>query len=152
MAVSFIGGDNQSTRRKPWPVVGCWQTLSHNVILSTPRRTRFEFTTLVVICTDCTGSCKSNYHTITTTTALTWLVIFLYFTSRSLPLVLSNMYLNNFFIYFWSSAIYCQDKSSRNECCFKHFNRGNDDTQSNNHLCFYKEKKPIMSTKKWWIS
>ena len=30
---------------------------------------RFEFTTLVVIGTDCTGSCKSNYHTITTTTA-----------------------------------------------------------------------------------
>jgi hypothetical protein len=23
----------------------------------------FELTTLVVICTDCTGSCKSNYHT-----------------------------------------------------------------------------------------
>jgi hypothetical protein len=31
--------------------------------------TRFELTTLVVIGTDCTGSCKSNYHTITTTTA-----------------------------------------------------------------------------------
>jgi hypothetical protein len=30
--------------------------------------TWFEFTTLVVIGTDCTGSCKSNYHTITTTT------------------------------------------------------------------------------------
>ena len=30
---------------------------------------RFEHTTLVVIGTDCTGSCKSNYHTITTTTA-----------------------------------------------------------------------------------
>ena len=27
-----------------------------------------EFTTLVVIGTDCIGSCKSNYHTITTTT------------------------------------------------------------------------------------
>ena len=27
-----------------------------------------EFTTLVVIDTDCTSSCKSNYHTITTTT------------------------------------------------------------------------------------
>jgi hypothetical protein len=26
----------------------------------------FELTTLVVIGTDCTGSCKSNYHTITT--------------------------------------------------------------------------------------
>jgi hypothetical protein len=28
----------------------------------------FELTTLVVIGTDCIGSCKSNYHTITTTT------------------------------------------------------------------------------------
>jgi hypothetical protein len=26
----------------------------------------FELTTLVVMETDCTGSCKSNYHTITT--------------------------------------------------------------------------------------
>ena len=31
--------------------------------------TGFEFTTFVVIYTDCTGCCKSNYHTITTTTA-----------------------------------------------------------------------------------
>ena len=29
----------------------------------------FEFTPLMVIGTDCTGSCKSNYHTITTKTA-----------------------------------------------------------------------------------
>jgi len=29
--------------------------------------TGFELTTLVVIGTDCTGSYKSNYHTITTT-------------------------------------------------------------------------------------
>ena len=35
-----------------------WQTLSHNVVSSTARH--------VVICTDCTGSCKSNNHTITT--------------------------------------------------------------------------------------
>ena len=28
----------------------------------------FELTTLAVIGTDCTGSCKSNYHTITTMT------------------------------------------------------------------------------------
>jgi len=28
----------------------------------------FELTTLVVIGTDCTGSCKSNYHMITTMT------------------------------------------------------------------------------------
>jgi hypothetical protein len=30
----------------------------------------FKLTTLVVIGTDCTGSCKSNYHTIITNTAL----------------------------------------------------------------------------------
>jgi hypothetical protein len=30
----------------------------------------FELTTLVVICTDCTDNCKSNYHAITATTAL----------------------------------------------------------------------------------
>ena len=28
----------------------------------------FELTALLVICTDCTGSCRSNYHAITTTT------------------------------------------------------------------------------------
>jgi hypothetical protein len=31
---------------------------------------RFELTALVLIGTDCIGSCKSNYYTITTTTAL----------------------------------------------------------------------------------
>jgi hypothetical protein len=46
-----------------WPVTSHWQTLSHNVVLSTPRHERgFELATLVVIGTDCTGSCKSNYH------------------------------------------------------------------------------------------
>ena len=45
-----------------------WQTLSHNVVLSTPAWAGFEFTTLVVIETYCTGSCKSKYHAITTRT------------------------------------------------------------------------------------
>ena len=44
------------------PVVCHWQSLSHNVVSSIPRH-QFELTTLVVIGTDCTGSCKSNYHT-----------------------------------------------------------------------------------------
>jgi hypothetical protein len=30
----------------------------------------FELTTLVVIVTDCIAGCKSNYHTITTITAM----------------------------------------------------------------------------------
>ena len=32
-------------------------------------RVGFELTTLVMLGTDCIGSCKSNYHTITTTVA-----------------------------------------------------------------------------------
>jgi hypothetical protein len=52
-----------------WPVASHWQTLSHNVISSTPHHERNTNSTLVAIGTDCTGSCKSNYHTITTTTA-----------------------------------------------------------------------------------
>ena len=44
--------------------------LSHNVVSSTPRHEQdFELTTLVVMGTDCTGSCKSNYHMIMATTA-----------------------------------------------------------------------------------
>jgi hypothetical protein len=45
-------------------------TLSHNVVSSTPRQwARFEPTTLVMIGTDFTSSCKSTYHTTTSTTA-----------------------------------------------------------------------------------
>ena len=47
------------------PVASHWQPLSHNFASSTPRHERgFELTTLVVIATDCTGSCKLNYHAI----------------------------------------------------------------------------------------
>jgi hypothetical protein len=46
------------------------QTLSLNGVSSTPCCERgFELTTLVVIGTDCTCSCKSKYHTIMATTA-----------------------------------------------------------------------------------
>jgi hypothetical protein len=41
-------------------------------------RSGIQVQTLVVIDTDCTGSCKSNYHTIMTTTAPYWTgVVFL---------------------------------------------------------------------------
>ena len=59
-----LPGDNHR------PVASHWQILSHNVVSSTPRQwAGFELTTFVVIYTDCTCSCKSNYHMITTTTA-----------------------------------------------------------------------------------
>jgi len=50
------------------PATSHWLTLSHYVVSITPWA-GFKLTTLVVIGTDCTGSCKYNYHTITTTVA-----------------------------------------------------------------------------------
>ena len=66
VAVSFIGGGNRRTRRKP-PTCRKSQTLSHNVVHLA--LIRFELTTSVVIGTHCIGSCKSNYHTSTATNA-----------------------------------------------------------------------------------
>ena len=52
------------------PVASHRQTLSHNVLSSTPRHERRSNSQpLVVIGTDCIGNCKSNYHTISTTTS-----------------------------------------------------------------------------------
>ena len=57
-----------------WPVASHWQTLSHNVVLSTPRHERGSNSQILgVIGTNynciCTGSCKSNCHLIPTTTS-----------------------------------------------------------------------------------
>ena len=41
----------------------------YHIMLYTSPWSKFELTTSVVIGTDCIGSCKSNYHTITATTA-----------------------------------------------------------------------------------
>ena len=46
--------------------LNCGQTLLHNVVSSTPRMSWIQLSTILVISTDCTGSCNSNYHTITT--------------------------------------------------------------------------------------
>ena len=50
-------------------VTSHWQTLSHNIVSCRLPWTGLELTTLVMTGTDCTGTCKSNYHAITTTTA-----------------------------------------------------------------------------------
>jgi len=42
----------------------------------------FELTTLVAIGTDCTGSCNSNYHTITTTTVPSLFLVFILITCK----------------------------------------------------------------------
>jgi hypothetical protein len=58
-----VSGENH------WPVASHWQTFITYVASGTPRHERDSNSTLVVIGTDCIGSCKSNYHTITTTEA-----------------------------------------------------------------------------------
>ena len=68
MAVRFIGRGNQ--KRHQFVASHC-QTLSHNVVYSTPRSPweGFKLKTFVVLDTDYISSCKSNYHMITITTA-----------------------------------------------------------------------------------
>ena len=64
-------------------VASNWQTLSHKCCTEyTSPWTRIGLATLVVIGTDCIGSCKSNYHMITTTMA---------------PVIFWSIYGNKFF-------------------------------------------------------
>jgi hypothetical protein len=63
VAVSFTGGGNW---RK---VISHWQTLSQCCIKYTSPGVGFKLINLVVIGTDCTGSCRSSHRTITATTA-----------------------------------------------------------------------------------
>ena len=67
----LLMGETGVPRENHRPVASHWQTLSHNVVSSTPgHERRLELTTSVVIVIDCTGTCKSKYHTIRTTTPL----------------------------------------------------------------------------------
>ena len=65
-ADSFIGGGDWSTWRTP---LTCCKSLTYIILYRVHHTTGFKLTMLVVIATDCIGSYKSNYHTITTTTA-----------------------------------------------------------------------------------
>ena len=60
----------------------------YHIMLYTSPWLRFELTTSVVIDTDCIGSCKSNYHTITATTALPSKLIVHLFTKRKKDIIL----------------------------------------------------------------
>jgi hypothetical protein len=71
VAVRFIGGGTQENH---WTVASHWQTWSHKMLYQVHLAwAGFELTALVVICTDCIGSNKSNYHMITNITA-PWII------------------------------------------------------------------------------
>jgi hypothetical protein len=61
VVLSFIGGGNRSTRKKP---ITC-----HKSQTNFEPSAGFKLTTLIVIATDCIGNYKTNYHTVMTTTA-----------------------------------------------------------------------------------
>jgi hypothetical protein len=59
MAVSYIGGGCAVPGENHWSVESHWQTLSHNVVSCAHRHERDSNSQhLVIINTDCTGSCK----------------------------------------------------------------------------------------------
>jgi hypothetical protein len=56
--INEVPGENQR------PAASHWQTLSHNVVSSKPPQWAGFELTLMVIDTECAGSCKSKYHAI----------------------------------------------------------------------------------------
>ena len=87
VAVNFIGGGNQRTRRKPstsqlqvtnelYHIMLYTSLWLYHIMLYTSLWSRFEITTWMV-----NSSCKSNYHTITDMTAVTLQLSDIYFKS-----------------------------------------------------------------------
>ena len=78
MTVSFIGGGNRRIRRKPPMHLSQVNDKLYHIMLYSLPWSRFELAISVLIGTDCIANCKSNYHTITATTAPRSIVCFYY--------------------------------------------------------------------------
>jgi hypothetical protein len=62
-------------RENHWPLVSHWKLYHIMLHRVHSARVGFELTTLVVMDTDCIGSCKSNYHIITAMTSRIKIII-----------------------------------------------------------------------------
>ena len=91
VAVSFIGGGNRRTRRNP-PICRKSDKLDHIMLYTSPRL-RFGITTSEAIGTDCIGSCKSNYHTITAMTALRGIISYCLKWTKKIVIQLQELFL-----------------------------------------------------------
>ena len=78
----------------------------YHIMLYTSPWSRFELTALVVIGTDSIDSCKFNYHTITTASALTWCIIYIQIITKQTYINLALVTLSHFgYIRFYSKIL-----------------------------------------------
>ena len=81
----------------------------YHIMLYTSPWSGFKLTTSVVIGTDCIGSCKSNYHTITSTAAPPgkWVVMYTLMCVRSINFTIDFAIFFNGLELFWQCGIFC---------------------------------------------
>ena len=111
MAISFIGGGNWRTRRKPQTChKSHWQTLSHNVV----HLAMIEIRTHNI--SDCICSCKSNYHPIMATIQASY--FFYRFCSFKIHLKATRLYRSK--SYYFIATLYTPKKKYINirRCTF----------------------------------